>query len=234
MKRLTLRSGLDAADREAILALPGRVEIIPANRDFVSLGHVIEHSCLIVSGMAGRFGQTRDGQRQITALHIAGDMADLHSAVLPKAASALQSIGDVKIARIPHAALKALSQARPAVAEAFWRDCTVDAAVLSQWAVINARLNALARLAHMLCELACRYAVVSGEAEIVYDLPMTQQQMADVTGLTSVHVNRMLRQLREADLADVSGRRAVIRDWTKLCRAGEFNPDYLHLHRADH
>ena len=235
LKRLTLRSTLDAAACNAILNLPGRAETIAPNRDFVGMGEVIEHSCLIVAGLAGRFGQTRDGQRQITALHMAGDMADLHSAVLPKAASALQSIGEVRILRVPHAELKALSWADPAIAEAFWRDCTVDSAVLSQWAVVNARLSALARLAHLLCELACRRAVAtSSDAEIAYDLPMTQQHLADVTGLTSVHVNRMLRQLREMGLADVGGRRATILDWPGLCRTGEFDATYLHLHRADH
>lgn len=235
LKRLTLRSALDAAACDAILNLPGRAETIPANRDFVGMGQMMDHSCLVAAGLAGRFGQTRDGQRQITALHIAGDMADLHSAVLPRAASALQSIGEVRIVRIPHAALKAVAEAFPALGEAFWRDCTVDSSVLSQWAVVNARLSALGRLAHLLCELACRQAVAtSTSADIAYDLPMTQQHMADVTGLTSVHVNRMLRQLREAGLADVGGRRAVILDWAGLCRAGEFEPTYLHLHRSDH
>ena len=234
LKRLTLRSALDAECRAAILSLPGRPETIPPNRDFVGMGDVIDHSCLIVAGLAGRFGQTRDGLRQITALHIAGDMADLHSAVLPRAASALQSIGEVQIYRIPHAALKALSTTHPALAEAFWRDCTLDAAVLSQWAVINARLSALSRLAHLLCELACRYGVTRDGDQVAYDLPMTQQHMGDVTGLTSVHVNRMLRQLREAGLADVASRRATILDWKALCRAGEFDPTYLHLHQAEH
>ena len=234
LKRLTLRSKLDPACREAILQLPGRPETIPPNRDFVGMGEVIDHSCLIVTGLAGRFGQTRDGARQITALHIAGDMADLHSAVLPRAASALQSIGEVGIYRVPHAALKALTATHPQITEAFWRDCTLDAAVLSQWAVVNARLSALARLAHLLCELACRYGVARDGGQVAYDLPMTQQHMGDVTGLTSVHVNRMLRQLREAGLADVASRRATILDWAALCRAGEFDPTYLHLHQADH
>ena len=234
LKRLTLRSPLDDAGRAAILNLPGRLETVPTNRDFVSMGEIIDHSCLVVAGLAGRFGQTREGLRQITALHIAGDMADLHSAVLPRAASALQSIGEVTILRVPHADLKALASEQPIVAQAFWRDCTVDAAVLSQWAVVNARLSALARVAHLLCELACRYGVVGDDDRIVYDLPMTQQHMADVTGLTSVHVNRMLRQLRESGLADIAARRATILDWSALCRTGEFDAAYLHLHQADH
>jgi CRP-like cAMP-binding protein len=234
LNRLLLRSELDAASCEAVLALPGKVEAIRPNRDFVALGELVEYSCLIVAGVAGRFGQVRDGTRHITALHIPGDMADLHSAVLPKAASALQSIGDVLLYRVPHAALKAAAARHPQLAEAFWRDCTIDAAILSQWAVVNTRLSAIARVAHQLCELACRYDAVAGDTPIAFDYNFTQAQVGDLCGLTAVHVNRMLRQLREAGLATVGGGRLTITDWSGLRRIAEFDPVYLHRHRAEH
>src|SRR5690606_12537901 len=113
------------------LALPVRLEQIPAQHDFVRLGECLTHSCLIVQGLAGRFGQSREGNRQLTALHIPGDMADLHSAVVPEATSALQALTATTIARIPHAAIRSISAQYPAIAEAFWRECVIDGAALS-------------------------------------------------------------------------------------------------------
>jgi CRP-like cAMP-binding protein len=132
LDRLALRSELSAEERHAILALPGETVAIAANRDFVHLGQHVDRACLIVAGLAGRFGQTRNGERLITALHIPGDMADLHSVPLPDAATGLTALTDSVIFRVPHPILHALCRRHPMVAEAFWRDCMVDAAILSE------------------------------------------------------------------------------------------------------
>ena len=231
LERLALRSHLGSNERAAILALPGDTEEIRPNRDFVRLGEHVDRACLIVAGMAGRFGQTRSGERQITAFHIPGDMADLHSVVLPDAASALQSLSDTTIFRVPHNTLKHLAREFPALAEAFWRDCTIDAAVLSQWSLVNGRLAARARIAHLLCELSCRFAVRDRHDGLTFGWPVTQAQLGDATGLTAIHVNRMLRELREAGAADVKDRTVRILDWKTLSTIGEFDPRYLDLHK---
>jgi CRP-like cAMP-binding protein len=231
-ERLTLRSDLDLEEREVIMALPGSLKVIAANRDFVRLGERVDHACLIVSGVAGRFGQASDGQRQITALHIPGDMADLHSVSLPNAATALQSVGDCVIYRVPHAAIRALARGYPALADAFWRDCVVDAAILSQWALVLGRMSAEARVAHILTELSYRFVVGGCGDGLEFDWPLTQLQLADATGLTSVHVNRMLRSLREAGAAEIKERRVKVLSWKRLCTIAEFNPEYLHLRKA--
>lgn len=230
LDRLVLRSDLGPQEREAILALPGEFHYIQANRDFVRLGERVDRACLVVSGMAGRFGQSRNGDRQITAFHIPGDMADLHSVVLPTAATALHSIGEATIYRVPHDAIRSATRAFPALAEAFWRDCTIDAAVLSQWALVNGRLSARARIAHHLCELSCRFAVNDGGA--AFPWPVTQAQLGDATGLTAVHVNRMLRDLRLMGAAAVRDRTVQILDRRLLMEIGEFDPRYLDLHKA--
>lgn len=231
--RLALRSTLSTEECEAILSLPGEIETIRANRDFVRLGEQVTKSCLILSGMAGRFGQARSGERLTTAIHIAGDMADLHSAVLPKAASALQSMGETVIYRVPHSALMELAERYPALAQAFWRDCTVDAAILSQWALTNARQPAMERIAHLLAELSIRFDIGETRAGTNFEFPLTQVQLGDATNLTAVHVNRMLRALRENGVVDVRNKQVRVLDWKKLCAVADFDPTYLHLHKAD-
>ncbi|MEG3086354.1 Crp/Fnr family transcriptional regulator [Sphingomonas sp. PB4P5] len=233
LDRLTLRSTLTDAECEAILALPGELELIRPNRDFVRLGEQVDRACLVVSGLAGRFGQTRDGERQMTALHIPGDMADLHSVVLPKAATALQSVSETLIYRVPHSAVHKLASQSLALAEAFWRDCMVDAAALSQWALVNARLSAKGRVAHLLCEMASRFSKEDCRAEQVIDWPLTQTTLGDTTGLTPVHVNRTLRALREAGAAHITDKRLHILDWKLLQSIGEFDARYLALERVD-
>lgn len=227
--RLALRSTLSAEEHATLLALPGLLETIQPNRDFVRLGEHVDKACLVVSGLAGRFGQTRSGARQITALHLPGDMADLHSVVLPTSGSALQSIGEAVIYRVPHVHLRAAMSAFPALAEIFWRDCEVDAAVLSQWALRNGRLTAVGRVAHLLAEMACRLSLGQGRDGLAFDWPLTQAHLSDATGLTPVHVNRMMRTIREAGAADVRDRRLQILSWDTLRALGEFDARYLQL-----
>ncbi len=231
LDRLTLRSSLTPEDQQAVLSLPGHFELIKSNRDYVRLGEQVDHACLIVSGLSGRFGQTRAGERQMTALHIPGDMCDLHSVVLPKAATALQSIGETLVYRVPHPAVHALAGSSLSLAEAFWRDCTVDAAVLSQWSLVNARLSAKSKVAHLLCEMCCRFAHGACEDGAIFDWQLTQVHVADTTGLTPVHVNRMLRAIREEGAAEIVERRMHVLDWKKLCAMAEFDPRYLALEK---
>lgn len=233
LKRLRLRSALDDIDAAAILALPGQVQRISGSRDFVKMGERVDHACLIVSGLAGRFSQTLGGDRQITAVHIPGDMADLHSVVLSRAATALQGLGDVTIYRVPHDAIKALAMASPALAEAFWRDCVVDAAVLSEWQLVNGRLPALAKVAHLICEMVCRLTAGGQKSTMPLDFPLTQIQLGDATSLTSVHVNRMLRELREQGAVEMKDRQLRVHDWSRLVAIAEFDPAYLHLGKGD-
>lgn len=225
--RLTSRSVLTREEQQAILDLPCRSQHVQSNRDFVPLGERVDHACLIVAGIVGRFGQNADGQRQITAMHIPGDMADLHSVVQPKAVSALQALSIATILKVPHAELRAIAADYPAIAEALWRDCMVDASVLSQWVINVGRRDARERIAHLLCEMAIRLHVAPAEGEIVFPFAVTQSQLADATGLTSVHVNRTLQAMRRAGLADICGKAARIPDWDALVSAGEFDASYL-------
>lgn len=229
LDRLLSRSALSAAERAAILGLPAHAAQVQAGRDFVRSGEKVDHACLIVDGIAGRFGQNREGERQITALHIAGDMADLHSVVQPRAGSALQALSTLTLLRVPHQALRDAAGRHPAILEAFWRDCMVDASVLSQWVVNVGRRDARSRLAHLLCEMAVRLMADRQPGAILFEFPVTQAQLADATGLTSVHVNRTLKSLRQDGLVFISDRIVHILDWDRLAALGEFDAAYLQV-----
>jgi len=156
LAKLTGHTVLTAQEQETILSLPFHIEQVAANRDFVSLGESVDHVSVIASGFVGRFDQNSNGERQITAIHVPGDAANLHSVVQPQAASALQSLSASTVLRIPHQAIRAVAARHPAVAEALWRDCIVDAAISSQWIVNVGRRDAQSRIGHLFCELAIR------------------------------------------------------------------------------
>ncbi len=229
LNRLTSRSVLSAEEQQAILDLPCRSEHVQSNRDFVRLGEKVDHACLVTAGLVGRFGQSAEGKRQITAIHIPGDMADLHSVVQPAGTSALQALSIATILIIPHGAIRAAAARYPALAEALWRDCMVDASILAEWVVNVGRRDAKVRVAHLLCEMAVRLEAAPSKGDIIFPFAVTQAQLADATGLTSVHVNRTLKSLRHEGLAEVSSRAVRIPDWVALVAAGDFDSSYLQV-----
>lgn len=226
--RLRRRSVLSAEDVQVLRGLSGRVEKFSANQDVVSLGECVAHSCLVADGAVARFGQTGEGLRQLMAVYIPGDMADLHSAVLPRVSAPIQSLTHATVIRVPHEELIEAGERSPDLARAFWRDCVADAQIASEWLLNNGRRNAQARLAHLFCELSYRYAAL-GENPLRFPLDMTQNHLADATGMTAVHVNRTLRALREMELVDIRGRTLRITDLDRLGAVADFDPRYLHL-----
>jgi CRP-like cAMP-binding protein len=226
LDRLLTRSILTDVEQQAILLLPTSHMFVRANHEFVRERKKTAFCCLIVSGLVGRIGLTRKGKRQVTAFHIPGDMADLHSAVRRVGIGGLTAMTDTSILRVPHDAVWRIAAKHPAIAEAFWRDCMVDAAILMEWILNVGQRDATTRLAHIFCEMSLRYG---RDREMLYDyeFAVTQEQLGDATGITGVHVNRSLKSLREQGLVTLKGGRVTITDWGKLARAGEFDPYYL-------
>ena len=232
--RLLLRSVLGEEEQDAILSLPSRSVQVPSQHDLVALGKQTDAAYLVQDGVIGRYSQMRDGVRQIVALHIAGDMADLCSVALPKTSWAFQALVPSVVLRVSHADLLRVSDRYPTAAAAYWRDCVADMAVMSEWIVSVARRPAEARLAHLLCELNCRYRQAGLVAEgSAFAFPVTQPQLAEILGLTAIHVNRMIRLLRERRLATFSKGTVTIHDWSALAHLAEFDAAYLHLDEKD-
>ena len=227
--RLDRRASLESEEAAAILSLPSVPARIRANHDFVHMGERTDHACLVVEGLVSRFGQTKGGARQITAMHIPGDMVDLNSVVVPEAGSALQALCVTTILRVPHRAMRAVAARYPAIAEAFWRECVIDAAILSQWVVNVGRRDARSRTAHLICEMASRYEAAGYPVARGFAFPATQNHLADALGLTAVHVNRTLKVLHAAGVMAVERGRVRILDRERLAEIGDFDPGYLQI-----
>jgi CRP-like cAMP-binding protein len=221
---------LDDADREALLSLPHVVTDMDKHRYVVRERDVATHSCVMLSGYSIRHKIVADGRRQIVAIHMRGDMVDLQNSLLGTADHSVQMLTRGKVAMIPRDAVKELALRRPQVAMAMWYDTLVDGSIFREWIANVGRRDSYTRVGHVLCEFALRLEVAGLGSPACYELPMTQEELADVVGLTSVHVNRTLKNLENDGLIGRDRNRAVIiGDWEKLAHAGDFDSNYLHL-----
>jgi CRP-like cAMP-binding protein len=226
--RLARRSPLAEADRQAIRALPYTHRRVAAGGHIVRDGDRPEHCALILSGFAYRYKITGEGARQIISIHMASEFVDLQHTFLGVADTSVQTLTESEIALIPRGAIQELALTRPAVGKALWIDTLIDSSIFREWVVNLGRRNSRARVAHILCEFSLRLEAAGLARDHCYQLPMTQEQLADAVGLTSVHVNRVLKQLAEEGLISREKRNITIEDWLRLRDVGDFNERYLH------
>jgi CRP-like cAMP-binding protein len=234
LRKLEYWQKFDAADQAAVLALPYTVRTFTQNHYVVREGDFTTHSCLLLSGFAIRSKVVADGRRQIVAIHMKGELVDLQNSLLGRADHSVQMLTAGKVAMIPRDEILRIAFERPTVGRAMWIDTLVDASIFREWVANVGRRDAQTRIAHLLCEFALRLKVAGLGEQTNYELPMTQEQLADATGLTAVHVNRTLMSLGAAGLIERSNpRRIVVGDWRKLAEAGDFDSGYLHLHQTE-
>ncbi len=227
--KLRTIANLPSAAEQALLALPYRLKRFPENADLVSQGDRPLECGLLVEGFACRYKMLGDGQRQILSFHIPGDVPDLQSLHLPVMDHSILAMTEVQMAFIPHAAMDQVIRTYPEVAGACWRDTLIDAAVFREWLAGVGRRSARQRIAHLICEIYVRMRALGLTEELRFPLPVTQAELADALGLSSVHVNRVLQDLRREGLISSSGRYMAINDWEQLKAAGDFEAGYLHL-----
>jgi CRP-like cAMP-binding protein len=224
-----LRSPLSVEEQRAVLNLSGQRCVIDSRRDIVTPGQTVDHACLVVTGLAGRFDLDAEGRRQITAFYLPGDMCDLHSLPSPHTGWGISALVPMTILRIPHAELRAVVSQYNALALALWRDSVVDASILAKWLAIFAHKPAKAGLAHLLCEMGIRMETVGLGVRTHFQLEATQEELADTLGLTTVHMNRTLQALRKDGLVKCVGQVIEILDWPRLAEIAKFDPTYLLL-----
>lgn len=229
VRKLRTISTLGAEDEAAILALPTDARSIEAGRYVVREGDKPTHSCLLVDGFAMRSKLMGTGARQIVNVHVSGDMVDLQNSLLGIADHNVQSLTRITAAFIPREAIVELAFARPQVGKSLWKETLVEGSIQREWMSNVGRRDAISRIAHLLCEFAYRLNAVGIGAECNYELPMTQEQIADAVGLTPVHVNRTLRALDQQGLTVRSRRSVMISDLKRLEEVGDFRSLYLHL-----
>src|SRR5207237_214915 len=180
---------------EAILALPLTVRTVERGQFLVRERELATHSCVMLSGYSIRSKVTATGDRQIVAIHMKGEIVDLQNSLLKVADHSVQMLTSGKVGMIPREAVIKLTMDRPTIGHAMWIDTLVDGSIFREWITNVGRRDARTRMAHLLCEFAVRLRIAGLGHDTRYELPMTQEQLADATGLTSVHVNRTIRGL---------------------------------------
>lgn len=231
LMKLRLRDDVGAEEERALRAVVAPPVTIAARSVVVREGEPLERSALLVRGMLGRCKDMRDGQRQITEVHIPGDFADLHSFTLKRLDQTVVALSECAVSWVSHAALRKITDTLPHLGRLLWLSTNLDAALHRAWTVSLGQRDAQERLAHLLCELQVRLSIVGMADEGGYALPLTQIDLAECMGLTPVHVNRVLRQLRESGLVTVRGGRVSIGDLDGLRTLAEFSTDYLFLEK---
>lgn len=229
VRKLELWTTFTPVERDALLSLPHTLKSLGPDQPIVEEGDRATHSCLLRSGYAFRQKVVRTGGRQILAIHMAGDMVDLQNSLLMVADHGVHALTDAEVAFIPREAILDLAFQYRTIGEALWFDTLIDAALFREWIVGIGRRDAAARMAHLLCEFGLRLEAAGIGNHQDYELPMTQEELGDSLGLTSVHVNRMLRSLTEDGLIERKQRAVKIVNWAGLVRRGDFDGAYLHL-----
>lgn len=229
VRKLMCLAGLDDYDAEEVARrLPGETILRRRGADIISDGETPRYVHMVTSGLACRYKLLDDGRRQITAYLIPGDLCDLHVFILKRMDHAIMALTGTEIVQVPRQNVEALL-ARPTIATALFKSTLVDEAVLRQWIVNVGRRGAREAIAHLFCELHLRMQVVGLADGDVLQLPITQADLGDTVGLTPVHVNRSLQDLREQGLISLQAGRLSILNPAGLRRLAGFEPDYLHL-----
>jgi CRP-like cAMP-binding protein len=216
-------------ERQALETLPMQLAVIKADQDIVRIGDRPSRCCLILSGFACTYKVTAEGKRQIVSFNLPGDIPDLQSLHLKVLDTSIATISTCRVGFITHEALRDICDRYPRITAAFWREALIDAAIFREWVTNVGRREAYTRMAHVLCELLVRLRAVGLAEDHVCDLPITQGEFADALGVSNVHVNRVLQQMRADGLIETKGTQLKIPDWDRLKQVGEFDPTYLHL-----
>ncbi len=229
--KLEARDTVSDEERAILAAMFTDVRLVPAGNDIVRERDRPGVSTLVVSGLAARYKLLHTGTRQITALHIAGDFVDLHSFLLKEMDHGVLAVAPCRVATVPHERLTEITVSQPHLTRLFWFLTLLDGAQHREWLVAMGRRSAIGRFAHLLCELKVRTSVVGGCTGDGFVLPVTQADLSDILGLSSVHVNRVLQELRRDGLIAWKGAHVSILDWSGLVELAEFDDRYLHLVR---
>lgn len=222
---------LSGEDRAALATLPLRFKTVAERRDIFREGSRPSESCLIVEGIVCRHKTLSNGRRQILSFHFSGDMPDLQSLHLKTMDHALATVTAARLAFVPHEAVRALMRGREGIFDALSRHSLIDSSIHREWIANIGRRTALERVAHVICECFVRMRALGLVKLSSFELPLSQSELADATGLSNVHVNRTMKELRRLGLIESKGKVHGIVDWEMLQGTAGFDPAYLHLRR---
>jgi CRP-like cAMP-binding protein len=227
--KLERRDRLSESERTLLLEAAAVIRTFEPQQELVRQGSEPDYSTLVLEGWTCRVTAFADGRRQITAFHIPGDFVDLHAFLLKPMDHAVAALSRVRAALIPHTTLKTITEEEPHLTRMLWLSTLIDAAIHRQWLAGAGQLDATGQLAHLLCELCLRLETVDLAPGRSFTFPVTQSTLAEALGLSAVHVNRTVQELRRTGLVTWKGSRVTLRDWDGLVKRAGFDPTYLNL-----
>jgi len=229
IRKLELRDSLSAEEKAVLESALSKPTIVKADEDMVREGDRPNDSILVVEGFAARYKVLQSGKRQITAIHIPGDFVDLHGFLLKKMDHAVTALTTCTIATVPHETVRDITERYPHLTRLLWLSTLVDSSIHREWLVAMGRRSAREHMAHIVCELFVRLELVGLTQEDSFLMPVTQAELGDTLGISTVHVNRVLQELRAEGLITWRGDKLTINDFERLKEVAEFDPTYLSL-----
>lgn len=233
LKKLRRRTDISAEEERAIRSCVAGTREVRADEIFVRSGEKLNASTILIDGWMARSKDLPSGERQITELHVAGDFADLHGFTLSCLDHDILALSDCTVGVVPHDRLLDITSRFPRLGRIYWFTTNADCAMHGEWSLSLGQRSAISRMAHLFCELHARLEVVGRASNHGYELPLTQRELSECLGLTVVHANRTLQELRRRGLLEFENRQVKIIDWRGLERVAEFDPAYLYLDRRD-
>lgn len=229
VQKLERRDALSDIERQALSSLVVRTRSVRAGEILVREDDVLSESTLILEGFTARTKTLRDGKRQIMSLHVSGDFVDLHAFLLKRIDHSIEALTPCNVAAVAHRDLERITEQFPHLTRMLWLSTTIDAAIHRTWLVAMGRRSSIGQMAHFVCEMFLRLQVIGRTEELSFRLPLTQIALGDILGLSSVHVNRVLQDLRARGLLQWRDQMVTISDWDQLVDVAEFDPTYLSL-----
>jgi CRP-like cAMP-binding protein len=233
LKKLRQRTEISSDEERAIRDAVAEIRSIPADQMVVRSGEELTSSLLLLDGWMARSKDLAGGERQVTELHVAGDFADLHGFTLKRLDHDIVALSECRVAVVPHERLRELTEKLPRLGRVYWFTTNIDAAIHRELALSLGQRSAISRMAHLFCELRIRLDVVGLARKDGYEIPLTQRELSECLGLTVVHANRTLQELRRRGLVELENRQLTIRDRRGLEGVAEFDPGYLYLDKHE-
>jgi CRP-like cAMP-binding protein len=229
LKKLRQRIEISSDEERVIRDCVAEIRRIPADQLVIRAGEELSSSLLLLDGWMARSKDLAEGERQITQLHIAGDFADLHGFTLKRLDDDIATLSECRVAVVPHERIREVSERYPRLARVFWFSTNIDAAIQRELALSLGQRSAISRMAHLFCELYIRLNIVDRASHDRYEFPLTQRELSECLGLTVVHANRTLQELRRRGFVELENRQLTIRNRLGLEGVAEFDPNYLYL-----
>jgi len=228
IRKLEAFGPLDASDKQLLDDVIGTSRIVGPHLDLAQEGDAPRDVHLILQGFACRYKILPKGRRHIVAYLVPGDFCDLHVFILKEMDHSIGTLSPCTVVDIPRSRILKLTE-RPRILRALWWAALVDEATLREWLVNIGARDGLHRVAHLLCELLLRLQLVGLANGNTFELPLTQAELGETMGLSTVHMNRVIRELRAKELITFKAQQLVILDVARLKKFSGFNPNYLHL-----